>query len=358
MKIRSIVASCEDLQLTRPYTIAYKTVTAVENVVVKVELENGIIGIGTANPSKYVVGSDTADTLRALQPELLARLQGKDIREFYAVLQLMRQLFHKEAGAAAALDIALHDAFTRWLGVPLVSFLGQAARELPTSITIGIRNVTDTLAEAKEYIERGFRIIKVKLGHSAEDDVERLVKLREAFGDAIVIRVDANQGYTAGELLGFYRKTLPLSLELIEQPMPANAIEEMKQLPPEIKKLIAADESLVSPGNAFHLADQPGACGIFNIKLMKCGGIQPALEIATIAKNAGIELMWGCNDESIVSISAALHAALSSSVTRYLDLDGSFDLARDIVSGGFTVKDGYMSLTGQPGLGVSILSSS
>jgi L-alanine-DL-glutamate epimerase-like enolase superfamily enzyme len=88
---------------------------------------------------------------------------------------------------------------------------------------------------------------------------------------------------------------------------------------------------------------------------MKCGGIQPALEIATIAKNAGIELMWGCNDESIVSISAALHAALSSSATRYLDLDGSFDLARDIVSGGFTVNDGYMSLTGEPGLGVRIL---
>ncbi|AXY75445.1 dipeptide epimerase [Paraflavitalea soli] len=355
MKIRSIVASCEDLQLIRPYTIAYKTVTAVENVVVKVELENGIIGLGTANPSKYVVGSDTADTLRALQPELLAPFQGKDIREFYSLLQQVHQLFRQEAGAAAALDIALHDAFTCWLGVPLVSFLGQAAAGLPTSITIGIRNVVDTLAEAREYIDRGFRIIKVKLGHSAEDDVERLVKLREAFGDAIVIRVDANQGYTANELLKFYRKTLSLSLELIEQPMPANAIEEMKQLPPEIKKLVAADESLVSPANAFQLADGPAACGIYNIKLMKCGGIQPAREIATIARHAGIELMWGCNDESIVSISAALHAALASPATRYLDLDGSFDLARDIVSGGFTVKDGYMSLTGQPGLGVRVL---
>jgi L-alanine-DL-glutamate epimerase-like enolase superfamily enzyme len=170
-----------------------------------------------------------------------------------------------------------------------------------------------------------------------------------------VIRIDANQGYSADELISFYKKTAPLHLELIEQPMPANAITAMKQLPPEIKKLIAADESLVSPANAFQLAEQPAACGIFNIKLMKCGGIRSALEIATIAKHAGINLMWGCNDESIVSISAALHAALSCTNTRYLDLDGSFDLARDIVSGGFTVKDGYMSLTGQPGLGVRIL---
>ncbi|WP_315816849.1 dipeptide epimerase [Paraflavitalea speifideaquila] len=355
MKIQSIVASCEDLQLTRPYSIAYKTVTHVENVVVKVQLENGIVGVGTANPSKYVVGKDTAATLKALQGDVLTELIGKDIRAFYSLLGTMHALFRDEVGAAAALDIALHDAFTRWLGIPLAAYLGQTITALPTSITIGIKNVAETLAEAKEYLDRGFRILKVKLGNSPEEDIERLIKLRETFGNDILIRIDANQGYTAGELLNFYKQTLSLNLELIEQPMPANAIAEMKQLPIEIRKLIAADESLVSPVNAFRLAEQPIACGIFNIKLMKCGGIQPALEIATIAQQAGIELMWGCNDESIVSISAALHAALSCPSTRYLDLDGSFDLAKDIVSGGFMLKDGFMLLTGQPGLGVDLL---
>lgn len=355
MKIKSVVATCEDLQLTRPYTIAYKTVTHVENVVVKVELENGIVGLGTANPSKYVVGSDTTTTLRALQLAGPDQLTGKDIRTFYSLLQYVHQLFSKEAGARAALDIALHDAFTQWLDVPLAGFLGQVINKLPTSITIGIKPVEETLTEAKEYVERGFRMLKVKLGQSPEEDIERLVKLREAHGNNIIIRIDANQGYSAPELISFYERTVPLHLELIEQPLKADAAEAMKQLPSYIKRLIAADESLVNPADAFLLADHPGACGIFNIKLMKCGGIQPALEIATIAKNAGLELMWGCNDESIVSISAALHAAYSSPATRYLDLDGSFDLARDIVSGGFTVKDGYMSLTGRPGLGVTPL---
>jgi L-alanine-DL-glutamate epimerase-like enolase superfamily enzyme len=356
MKISCVTAKCEDLQLTRPYTIAYKTVTHVENVVVKVELENGITGIGTANPSKYVVGSDTADTLRALTPEKLEQLKRKDIRAFYAVLQTAHTLFQGEAGARAALDIALHDAFTQWLGVPLVDFLGRAIDGLPTSITIGIKNVAETLAEAKEYVERGFRLIKVKLGQSAEEDIERLIKLHETFGNTIIVRVDANQGYTADELIDFCKRTASLQLELIEQPMKADAVNMMRQLPADIRKLLAVDESLVSPADAFQLAQQPTAAGIYNIKLMKCGGIRPALEIAAIAKQAGIDLMWGCNDESIVSISAALHAALSSPSTRYLDLDGSFDLARDIVSGGFTVKDGFMSLTGKPGLGVSILS--
>ena len=88
---------------------------------------------------------------------------------------------------------------------------------------------------------------------------------------------------------------------------------------------------------------------------MKAGGIKAAKEIAVIAKHAGINLFWGCNDESIVSITAALHAAYSCSNTRYLDLDGSFDLSKDIVEGGFILKDGYMRPNGMPGLGLTKL---
>jgi L-alanine-DL-glutamate epimerase-like enolase superfamily enzyme len=92
--------------------------------------------------------------------------------------------------------------------------------------------------------------------------------------------------------------------------------------------------------------------GIFNIKLMKCGGITGAFEIAAIAKPACIQLFWGCNDESIVSITAALHAAFACPHTKYLDLDGSLDLAEDVVSGGFTIEDGYMYPNDKPGLGL------
>jgi len=85
---------------------------------------------------------------------------------------------------------------------------------------------------------------------------------------------------------------------------------------------------------------------------MKCGGIRPGLEIADMAWHAGIDLMWGCMDESIVSIAGALHAALASKATKYLDLDGSLDLAKDLVSGGFILDNGWLSTTEQPGLGV------
>ena len=87
--------------------------------------------------------------------------------------------------------------------------------------------------------------------------------------------------------------------------------------------------------------------------LMKCGGVWPALRIATIAETAGVALMWGCMDESRISIAAAVHAAFASPATRYLDLDGSLDLARDVVNGGFTLEGGVMRTTGAPGLGVA-----
>ena len=90
---------------------------------------------------------------------------------------------------------------------------------------------------------------------------------------------------------------------------------------------------------------------------MKCGGIWPALRIAAIAETAGVSLMWGCMDESRISIAAALHAAFASPATRYLDLDGSLDLARDVVSGGFTLENGVMRTLDVPGLGVRSVST-
>ena len=85
---------------------------------------------------------------------------------------------------------------------------------------------------------------------------------------------------------------------------------------------------------------------------MTCGAVRDALRIADLARRHRVSLMWVCNDESRISIAAALHTAFSCPHTKYIDLDGSFDLARDVVKGGFVVKDGMMRLTNRPGLGV------
>lgn len=352
MKIKNIKIWSADLGNTKPYTIAFKTVDEVRNAFVEITLADGTTGIGSGNPSEYVVGENLTQTLEALQERNLEFLIGRDIREMKQLAFEVWQKFPKNPAARAALDIALHDAFTKFLGIPLVKYLGQKIQSMPTSNTIGIKNVTETLKETEDYLKQGFKAIKVKLGKDLEEDIERMIKMREQFGYDYAIRIDANQGYDSAQTIAFYQQTKHLKIELIEQPLPAKAVAEMKALPDEVREVIAADESLISPVHALDLVKPPRACGIFNIKLMKCGGVSQGLKIADIALHEGIDLFWGCNDESIVSITAALHAAFACSNTKYIDLDGSLDLGNDVVKGGFILKDGIMYCSDKPGLGV------
>lgn len=352
MKIKDIKIWSADLGNTKPYTIAFKTVDEVRNAFVEITLADGTTGIGSGNPSEYVVGENLTQTLEALQEGNLEFLIGRDIREMKQLAFEVWQKFPKNPAARAAIDIALHDAFTKFLGIPLVKYLGQKIQSMPTSNTIGIKNVTETLKETEDYLKQGFKAIKVKLGKNLEEDIERMVKMREQFGYEYAIRIDANQGYDSAQTIAFYQQTKHLKIELIEQPLPAKAVSEMKALPDEVREVIAADESLISPVHALDLVKPPRACGIFNIKLMKCGGVSQGLKIADIALHEGIDLFWGCNDESIVSITAALHAAFACSNTKYIDLDGSLDLGKDVVQGGFILKDGMMYCSDKPGLGV------
>jgi L-alanine-DL-glutamate epimerase-like enolase superfamily enzyme len=262
--------------------------------------------------------------------------------------------FPRNPAVRAAIDIALYDAFANLLQMPLVKYLGQQFESLPTSRTIGIKNVEETLAEAKEYLDRDFTVLKVKLGKDLEEDVERILKLRERFR-RVVIRVDANQGYSVEETVSFYNRTKVANVELIEQPLKAEEAELMRTFSKELRSIIAADESLVTSIDAMKLVNPTPAAGIFNIKLMKSGGITSAIDIARIAKYHDVDLFWGCNDESIISISAALHLAFSCAHTKYIDLDGSFDLAMDVVTGGFLLKEGHLYCTDEPGLGVELI---
>ena len=136
--------------------------------------------------------------------------------------------------------------------------------------------------------------------------------------------------------------------------MPASQDAALLAPPADLRRQIGLDESLHSLADAQRLAGPPPAVGTFVVKLMKCGGPTSALEIARVAAAGGVDLMWGCNDESAISIAAALHVAYASPATRYLDLDGSFDLSTDLARGGFRVVEGQLELTPEPGLGVSV----
>ena len=354
MRIVAAESWTESLELTRPYTIAFTTIRDTTIQVVRLQTDAGTIGIGTGTPFPDLTGETVAACARALAPDSLEWLIGGNPLELRALCrENARRNTHLPA-ARAALDIALHDLCASALELPLVDFLGRAHDSLPTSLTIGIMPVEEALETADEYLEDGIRVLKVKVGKSLPEDVERLRRLREHVGPDIVLRADANQGYTSKQLVAFLSATEDLRIELVEQPLTHADFPALADLPEDERTRIAADESLMTDKDSVRLLQPVKLCGIFNIKLMKCGGLFSALRIADVAELAGVELMWGCMDESLVSITAALHAALSCPATRYLDLDGSLDLARDVAEGGFILKDGMMTVPDTPGLGVTL----
>jgi len=352
MRIEAVEVFKENMLLSKPYQIAYKVVDSVECLFLRIRLENGITGWGSSNISTYVVGQSNDDTLAHFQEGQLDFLLRKDIRQFKNLIESTNTQLCNSIGLKVMADVALYDVFSKYLGIPMVDLWGAKHRRMATSVTIGIMGVDPTIEEAKAFVDAGFQVLKVKLGAALQEDIERLVALRKTFGNEIKIRIDANQGWTLAETLQFFETTQLLDIELIEQPVKADELHSVLSLPQEYRDKIAADESLRDSADAALLSGPERPVGIFNIKLMKCGGITEAMKIADFARSTSIDLMWGCNDESIVSITAALHAAFACEHTKYLDLDGSFDLARDVVEGGFILENGCLSFSRMPGLGI------
>lgn len=351
MRIERVAWRMLHVPLTRAYEIASQVTDRVELGYVQLVDDDGRIGWGSASPAEEVTGESVAACEAALAHGA-ERLSGRDPRETAALAAALAGEIPAAPAARAALDMACHDLAAQAAGRPLVDLLGRVHARLPTSVTLGIQSVEATLADAREQLAKGFRCLKVKIGKDLEGDVERLVRLREAVGPSPALRVDANQGYDAEQTRRFFAATESLALELVEQPLPACQDAALCALPAALRRRIAVDESLHGPADATRLAGPPPAVGTFVVKLMKCGGPTAARAMAATAAAAGVDLMWGCNDESVVSIAAALHVAYASPATRHLDLDGSFDLARDLARGGFRVVEGQLELGGEPGLGV------
>ncbi|MEO8275645.1 MAG: dipeptide epimerase [Thermoanaerobaculia bacterium] len=350
MRIDAVEVWREHLPLSKPYTISRETISDVELFFVRIHAGE-LSGAGCASPAVEVTGESPTDCHAALDAaaDLLA---GKDSR---AIGNLARQLERElpaTPAARAACDMAMWDLLGKHLGTPVVDLLGRAHEALPTSVTIGIQSTGAAVALARESVAQGFRALKVKLGRDVDDDADRLRQIRAAVGPAIALRTDPNAGYDGAELRRYLSATRDLALEFCEQPVMRGAEAALSELPVSKRARLAADESILGLTDAGGLLDEPRPYGIFNLKLMKCGGISPARRIAHLAEATGIELMWGCNDESRISIAAALHVALASPATRYLDLDGSFDLARDLATGGFVLEKGLLRTAPGAGLGV------
>ena len=199
MKIAAIELQTANVPLSRPYAIANATTDAVSMVRVLLRTDDGVVGLGAATPEPRVTGETFRMCVDALHAAA-ANLPGRSFTTPQDLAPLLTSKMPTCPGARAAIDMALHDAWGKANDRPVADLLGRVHTSLPTSITIGVRNVADTLTEAREYVGRGFRVLKVKIGENVDLDVERLVRLRELVGKAMPLLADANVGYTASTL--------------------------------------------------------------------------------------------------------------------------------------------------------------
>ncbi|WP_445381286.1 mandelate racemase/muconate lactonizing enzyme family protein [Robiginitalea sp. IMCC43444] len=350
MRIQSLEYDLLELKLAVPYQIAYETISSCENVILRLVTDSGFVGYGCAAPDWEVTGEKARDIMQQIEGPITRLLKGKDPFQQGRYMQAIRNTEGIGTSARAMVDMALYDLLARKAGLPLYKVLGGYRHQIPTSITIGILPLQETLELARKFIGQGFTILKLKGGISPEEDLEKVHKLRETLGNDFAIRFDANQGYTATEAIEFVKKSKGARIDILEQPTPVKHPEAMKEVSLNTFIPIMADESIKSLDDAYHFTRQ-GMMDMVNIKLQKVGGILEASHINSVAKAGGLEVMIGCMDESALGISAGLHFALSRPNIHFADLDGHLDLLGDPFTALFTIENGIMIPSDHPGLG-------
>ncbi|UXP31777.1 dipeptide epimerase [Reichenbachiella agarivorans] len=350
MRIVALECWQEKLKLLEPYTIAYETIDSATNVFLRIETDKGINGYGCAAPDWEVTGETGATVLAAFQQIIEPYLKGKEPFSYALILEELKGLLKNQPSALCMVDMALFDLIGKKTQEPVYRLLGGYRDSIPTSVTVGILSVDETLERAKDFIQQGFFILKIKGGSDIEVDIERIMKLREMVGPEMEIRFDANQGYTVAQAVDFMHKIRSANIELLEQPTHKENDNLLKQVSNQVSVPVMADESLMTLKDVFHLTSN-NCTDMINIKLMKAGGIMEAMRINAVAKAANVETMVGCMDESSMGIAAGLHFALARPNILYADLDGHFDLIDDPFASMVKCKKGILYPSTRPGFG-------
>ena len=319
MKIENIEIDIIDIDLTRPYTIAYKTTSSIKTLVVKIILSDGTIGIGASNVSKYVVGLDTTDSYNNSK-EYIDHLKGKDIDSFWMIINDIENEFIGDPGSKAGFNLAVYDAYCKSLGISIGKFLGRKIKSLPTSITVGIKNTEETISEINEYLGMGFNHIKIKLGNDVDEDIRRINIINEKFNNKIKIRIDANQGWDIDEAIEALNNMYKYNIEYCEAPINKELSHKLNYVKENSPIKIMADESLFSSNDALKLVDGKH-CEYFNLKIGKTGGIHEALKIIKIAEKNNIMMQFGGFIESKIIFTVNCHLAYISENIKFLDCD-------------------------------------
>ena len=364
---RVVDVSCTRVRarLHTPFVTALRRTETVDTVLVVVRDDDGQVGYGEAPQVWQVTGESLASATACVEQLLAPLVTGTDVDDWAATAARLPRAVARNAGAKAAVDVALHDLAARRSGVRLAELLrttygAPSSSSVPatvtTDVTLSAGDATALATAAAARVEDGFSTLKLKVGTDAATDVARVRAVRAAVGAGVVLRLDANQGWTRDEAVEVIRalEAADLDVELVEQPVWGEDVEGLAWVRARVGLPVMADEALYTSYDLERILRLDAADAV-NVKLAKTGSLGTAAGLLRRASEHGLGTMVGSMMETHVGLGAAasLVAAVPTSGTN--DLDAAWWAAASPYDGGIAYDGPVITLPDTPGLGVERL---
>jgi muconate cycloisomerase len=363
VKIKRIEPIAVSLPMKKPVQMAGETVAHADNVFVRIESDDGVVGWGEAASAPTMTGETVAGMMAAI--ELMApKLLGAAADDFVAASAAMDSQLYGNSGAKAAIEIALHDLAGRATGRPVYALLGAKARSrMPVLAVIGSEDAAADLREAQQRWNAGYRAFKIKVGLGApEADATRTRILCEALkrqalsrqSEPCLVSADANQGFSVDGALDYVRAIADCGLDFFEQPVNAHDLDGMSRIAAASTVPIGADEGIHSLGDIARHHERKAARGV-SLKAIKLGGLRGTLEASWLCARLGMQVNISCKTgETSLASAAALHvAAVAPQIAWGLTVT-SGGLAEDITAVPLRIDTGHVEVLERPGLGIDV----
>jgi L-alanine-DL-glutamate epimerase-like enolase superfamily enzyme len=345
-----------ELPLIEPFIISYGAAANVESVLVRITDRAGNTGWGEGTPDETVTGENPATVRQDLIEIGAPGMLGFDARRRDLAMAELERLLPSRPAARCAIDIALHDLAGRKSGLPVWALLGGSKSTLQISRVVSMREPERMAADALRHVRDGFTTVKLKVGQKDDValDIERVRQVRAAIGPDIGIKIDVNQGWVdAGTAIPAMIAVQEIAPEYVEQPVSQRDLEGLAEARRRSGVRTMVDEACHGPADMLKIV-QLEAADLVNIKLMKTGGLAPALAVDAIARAAGIASQIGTMVESSIASAAGLHFASARGNVQTVEMGGPIMLAEDIGN----VRSWYdartISIPDGPGLGIEV----
>jgi L-Ala-D/L-Glu epimerase len=322
------------VELTEPFGIATGAHQAVKNVLVRLVLDDGTVGIGEAAPVEHISG-ETEGAVYAAEPDVRKVLERVDLSEYRTASSALSEVLTHLPSARAGVEIALLDALTRRANVPLWKFFGGTTSRLWTDITVPTGDEVHAEVSARRADASGFGEIKIKVGGSTlELDQKRVLAVARSAPNASLI-LDGNTAFTPNEAIELISllDAVKSRIVLFEQPVPAADLDGLREVESKTRVMVAADESLRSARDLRRIVEVGGISAV-NIKTAKFGLIQ-AWDLLTTARSLGFQIMVGGMVETTLSMTTSACLAAGVGGVRFVDLDTPLFMKNSPFSGGF-----------------------